>query len=174
MAQEIATAGLGPMLQKLWSIESQLVVAMPLMVEKATHLGLRKNLAMHFEETRQQKTSIEAMCKQMGIDAKAGEPDQGLQQILLEGAQKMQTASGNDINAVIADGAQKIEMYEMEVYPPVAQAVKEAGYPGVAQRLLLSYEEERQSLVKLKFLEKNILEQANQLGDLKEASEKVA
>lgn len=167
MTQEIGTSDLGLMLQRLWSIESQLVMAMPLMIEKASHLGLHKNLAMHFEETRQQKAAIEAICKQLEIDADGGEPDQGLQQILQEGEQKLRTATGSDVDAVIAEGAQKIEEYEIAAYPPVAQAAREAGYAGVAQRLFLSYEEERQSLTKLKFLEKAILEQANQIGEMK-------
>ena len=159
-------------LQRLWSIESQLVEAMPRMVEKTSALGLEKNLAMHFEETRQHKVAIEAICKQLDIDAKAGEPDAGLQHILQQGEQTMmQKAQGDEIDTAIIEAALQIEQYEMEAYQPVGEMAASLGYIGIAQRLMLTFEEERQSNTKLQFLYKSLFTQTADIGQLEMQNE---
>jgi ferritin-like metal-binding protein YciE len=56
-------------IQALWTAEKMLTEAMPLMVEKASHLGLQKNLALHLAETRQHKAALALILKQMGLTA---------------------------------------------------------------------------------------------------------
>ena len=159
-------------LQRLWSIESQLVEAMPRMVEKATALGLKKNLALHFEETRQHKVAIEAICKQFAIDARGGEPDSGLLHILQQGEQMMmEKAQGDEMDTAIIEGALQIEQYEMEAYQPVGELAESLGYMGIAQRLMLTFEEERQSNTKLQFLYKSLFTQTAEIGQLEMQNE---
>jgi ferritin-like metal-binding protein YciE len=160
-------------LQKLWSIESQLVEAMPRMIQKANNFGLQKILALHFEETRQQKVAIEVICKQLDIDPKASEPDSGIMQILQDGERQMiNAASENDVDAAIIEGAQKIEEYEIAAYMPAGRAAQALGYKGVAGRLFLTLEEERQSDTKLKFLEKALFIQTAEIGQITHQSER--
>lgn len=152
-------------LQTLWSIESILVEAMPRMVEKASNFGLQKILAMHFAETRQHKVAIEAICKGVDIDPKGGEPDAHLQNILQMGEQAMiGKSAGNDLDAAIIAAAQDIEQYEITAYGSAGDAAKELGYKGIAGRLFLTMEEERQSETKLKFLEKSLFSERAEIG----------
>jgi ferritin-like metal-binding protein YciE len=152
-------------LQKLWRIESMLVEAMPRMIDKTNNFGLRKALALHFAETDQQKTAIEAICKQLDIDPRAAEPDSGLLNILQQGEKEMvDLTSGRERDAIIIASAQKIEAYEISVYEPIANEVERLGYKGVAQRLRLTLEEERQSETKLKFLEKAMFSERAEIG----------
>lgn len=152
-------------LQSLWSIETMLVEAMPRMIQKASNFGLQKSLAMHFEETRQHKVAIEAICKGLDLDPKGGEPNGGLQNILLLGEQAMMYKSaGDELDAAIISNAQDIEQYEMAAYEPAGKAAKELGYVGIAGRLFRSFEEERQSDTKLKFLEKSLFSERAEIG----------
>ncbi len=154
-------------LQSLWSIESMLVEAMPRMIEKASNFGLQKTLAMHFAETRQHKVAIEAICKGLDIDHKGGEPDNGLQNILRMGENAMmEKSAGDDLDAAIIAGAQDIEQYEIAAYELAGNAAKELGYKGIAGRLFLTMEEERQSETKLKFLEKSLFSETAEIGQI--------
>jgi ferritin-like metal-binding protein YciE len=155
-------------LQSLWSIESMLVEAMPRMIEKASNFGLKKNLALHFEETRQHKVAIEAICKGLNIDPKAGEPHGELQTILLMSEQAMMgKPAGDELDAAIISGAQNIEECEIAVYRLAGETAKELGYAGIAGRLFLTLEEERQSDTKLKFLEKALFGTSADIGQEK-------
>ena len=154
---KVTTDNFHQQLQSLWSIESMLVEAMPRMIQKASNFGLQKSLAMHFEETRQHKVAVEAICKGLDINPKAGEPNAELQNILLLGEQAMKGKSaGNDLDAAIIANAQDVEECEMAAYELAGNAAKALGYKGIAGRLFLSFEEERQSDTKLKFLEKSL------------------
>ena len=166
MAQEQIPTELIQHLQKLWSIESQLTEAMPRMIEKAGSVGLEKTLAFHFEETRQHKTAIEAICKQLSVDAKGGEPDSGLRQILQEGENNMMNTNGKGLDVIIIEGAEKIEEYEIEAYTLAGEAAMAAGLEGVAKRLYLTMEEERQARTKLKFLQKSLYSNTSDIGEL--------
>lgn len=161
-------------LQRLWSIENMLVEAMPGLIQKASNLGLKKSLALHFEETRQHKVAIEAICKQLGIDPKAGETDMGLKKILQKGEEEMkQKDQGNlpaegdgDLDAVIIKNALQVEQYEMDAYLPAGDAAAFAGFEGVSRRLLLTLAEERQADTKLRFLMKSLYSTTAEIGQI--------
>ena len=152
-------------LQMLWSIESQLVEAMPDMFQKANNLGLQKTLAHHFEETRQHKTAIEGICKQFNINPD-GEPDYKLQNMILQGADNLVKHSGDELDPLIIETAVQIEEHEIATYASVAETAKALGYEGVAQRLYLTMEEERQSKTKLKFLQKSLFTDSAEIGEM--------
>ena len=152
-------------LQSLWSIESMLVEAMPRMIQKATNLGLQKSLAHHFAETDQHKIAIEGICKQLEIDPRAGEPDATLRNILMEGENEMiGIEMGEEMDAAIIYAAQQIEEYEISMYEQAADSADLLGYKGIAKRLLLTMEEEKQADNKLKFLESSLLEERAYIG----------
>lgn len=151
-------------LQALWSAEKMLTQAMPLMIEKATNLGLIKNLATHLAETDQHKVAIEAICKGLGY-AHEGEENGALKQLLEEGQKAMAEASGNEgMDAAIIEGAIKIEHYEIERYTAVGNTAEALGYEGIARRMRLTLEEERQADAKLNFLDKSFIQKSSVLG----------
>ncbi|HEX2607038.1 MAG TPA: DUF892 family protein [Flavisolibacter sp.] len=146
------TQGFYKGLRILWSAEKMLTEAMPGMIAKASHLGLKKNLAMHLAETDTHKSAIGLICKQLGIDPE-GEPDQTLQGILENGQKAMSSASpGTALDEVIIQGAREVEKYEIESYTALSQLAEDLEYHPVAQRLRLTLEEERQADTKLRFL----------------------
>lgn len=151
-------------LQALWSAEKMLTEAMPLMIKRATNLGLRKNLALHLAETDQHKVAIEGICRQMGYEYK-GDENEELKNLLSEGHQAMLSQITTDgMDEAIINSAIKIEHYEIERYEAVAATAKALGYEGVAARLALTLEEERQADVKLNFLDKILVQQTSEAG----------
>lgn len=151
-------------LQALWSAEKMLTEAMPLLIKKAGNLGLQKNLAMHLAETDQHKVAIEAICKQLGY-AHEGEENGDLKKILEEGQRMMDEATGGEaLDAAIITGAIKVEHYEIAQYQIAGDAAEALGYEGIAKRLRLTLEEERQADAKLNHLEKNFILKSAILG----------
>ena len=151
-------------LQALWSAENLLTEAMPLMIKTASNLGLKKNLALHLAETDQHKMAIQAICKQFGYDHE-GDENEEVKNLLTEGERAVNTqVSQNNVDAAIIAGAIKIEHYEIEQYEVIADQAEALGYEGVAQRLRLTLEEERQADAKLNFLEKELVKQSAEIG----------
>lgn len=153
-------------LQVLWSAEKMLTEAMPKMIERAKHLGLKKNLAMHFEETRQHLVAIEAICKQFNLDP-TGDFNPGMQGILEEGEKVMaKDATDEAMDAALIAGAQKVEHYEISGYGTAAYMAKMLGYEGVAKRLYLTLAEEQDADTKLNHLAKDVINLRAQAASL--------
>jgi ferritin-like metal-binding protein YciE len=150
-------------LQVLWSAESQLVEAMPAMIDRARNEGLRNLLAFHLAETDQHKVAIEAICKQLEIDPE-GDFNPGMKGILEEGKMVMhKEATDEAMDATLIAGAQKAEHYEISGYGSAACYAEMLGFEGIAKRLRLTLEEEQQADTKLNFLAKNLINaRANQ------------
>lgn len=144
-------------LQDLYRVEAMLAEAMPLMVEQASLLGLKKNLALHWAETDQQKVALQATAKQMGLSLEEGLNTE-LQQIL---DNKVSTATGDES---LLETAIAVEHFEIRAYEKITAAAKALGLQGVHARLQRSHEEERQALTKLLFLRKTYIEQSSVLG----------
>lgn len=151
-------------LQSLWSAEKQLTESMPLMIKQATNIGLKKNLALHLAETDQHKVALEGICKELGYEHE-GEENNDMKKLLEEGSRKVSTqVSDAKADAAIIEGAIKIEHYEIERYTAVANTAKALGYEGIAARLNLTLEEERQADTKLNFLHRAYVEQTSVIG----------
>ena len=149
-------------LHDLWSIESMLVETLPRLIKKSTSLGLNRSLALHLAETDQHKVAIQAICKQLGIDCKEGEPDAGLLNILQEGERMMMTeVPGDALDEVIIASCIKVEQYEIARYELAAQEAEQAGHIYFAKRLRLTLEEEHQSETKLKYLQSHLRRSAD-------------
>lgn len=151
-------------LQALWSAEKMLTEAMPLVIEKATNLGLKKNLALHLAETDQHKIAIEGICRQLGYQYE-GDENEEIKNILSEGQQAMNAQTTADqIDAAVIAGAIQIEHYEIDRYEAVTGTARALGYDGIASRLALTLEEERQADVKLNFLDKTLVQKTSVAG----------
>lgn len=144
-------------LQVLWSAESMLVDALPVMIAKAKHEGLKNMLGVHLAETQQHKVALEMICKQLEIDP-AGDFNPGLRGILDEGEKVMaKDATDEGMDAALIAGAQKVEHYEISGYGSAACYAEMLGYEGIAQRLRSTLAEEQVADTKLNFLAKNII-----------------
>lgn len=151
-------------LQSLWSAEKQLTEAMPVMVKQATNIGLRKNLALHLAETDQHKVALESICKELGYQHE-GEENSEMKTLLDKGAHARSTqVSEAKTDAAIIENAIQIEHYEIGRYTAVAATAKALGYEGIAARLSLTLEEERQADTKLNFLQRFYVEKTAEIG----------
>lgn len=144
-------------LQVLWSAESMLVDAMPRMIAKAKHEGLKNMLRLHLAETQQHKVALEMICKQLEIDP-SDDFNPGLKGILEEGEKVMaKDATDEGMDAALIAGAQKIEHYEISGYGSAAYYAEMLGYEGIAQRLRATLAEEQLADTKLNFLARSII-----------------
>ena len=151
-------------IQVLWSAEKMLTEAMPAMIHRAKHEGLKKNLALHLAETDQHKVALEAICKQLNIDPE-GDFNPGMKGILEEGEKVMaKDATDEAMDAALIAGAQKVEHYEISGYGTAAHYAEILGYDAIAKRLRLTLEEEQQADTKLNFLAKNIINEKAQMA----------
>lgn len=143
-------------LQMLRSAEQMLTKALPGMIDKASNFGLRKSLAFHLTETHQHKTAIDAICKQLEVDA-IGEEAGELKAMIEEGEQKMsEEKPGDALDAVIIEAAIKVEKWEIAEYEKAAQLAMQSGHEFIAARLYLTQAEEKQAETKLKFALKGL------------------
>lgn len=147
-------------LQVLWSAENMLVEMMPDMIEKARNEGLKKLLAMHHAETRDHKSAVEFICKELNIDPQ-GDFNPGMRGILEEGNKVMaKDATEEAMDAALIAGAQKVEHYEISGYGTAAYYAEMLGYEGIAKRLRLILAEEQDADTKLNFLAKGLINPA--------------
>lgn len=158
-------------LRSLWSIENILINTMPLLIERATNIGLRKALSLHLAETDQHKVAIEAICKQLNIEAK-GEKDEKIQLILATGNNHiLQQSVGDRMDEAIIRSAIKVEEYEISAYNSAAVLAEGLGYKGFEKRLRLTLEEEQQSSTKLRFLKNSLFAERAIFENVDEVSE---
>jgi hypothetical protein len=73
---------------------------------------------------------------------------------------------GEELDPLIIETAVQIEEHEIATYASVAETARALGYEGVAQRLYLTMEEERQSKTKLKFLQKSLFTDSAEIGEM--------
>jgi ferritin-like metal-binding protein YciE len=136
-------------LQDLYSAESQLIKALPLMAEAATSRDLTKGFQHHFEQTRVHAERLEQILSR--YDAKAeGKTCQAMKGLIKEGNETITEYTTNDIKdaALIAD-AQRVEHYEIAGYGTVVSFAKLLGDSEAEEILTATLEEETETDEKL-------------------------
>jgi ferritin-like metal-binding protein YciE len=152
--------------RQLWTAEKMLTMSMPVMIEKAQHVGLKKNMALHLAETDQHKEALAAIAKQLDFEV-TGSENSELKTMLEAGEQSLSGEStGDDSDAAIIRAAIQVEEYEMRKYEELIALAGNLGYEGIARRLGLTFEEERQTNTKLHFLFKTIAARTAAIGEM--------
>ncbi|HJW16913.1 MAG TPA: ferritin-like domain-containing protein [Flavisolibacter sp.] len=142
--------------QDLYSVEEQIIAAMPLMIEKANNRELKKALQTHLKVTQKQLSRLEQVQNMMGIeqdnDEKKGlfsrlfktkQVCKGMQGIIEEGNKVMKEDMNADVlDAAIIASAQKIEHYEICGYGTARTYARELGLNEVCQLLEATLNEE--------------------------------
>jgi ferritin-like metal-binding protein YciE len=100
----------------------------------------------------------------LDIDLRNTDIDKQLENILQEGERSMEGKQGADLDTAIIRTALEVEQYEISFYAEVAEMAEAAGYKGIAGRLWLTQEEEKQSENKLKFFEGLLLKETAEIG----------
>lgn len=136
-------------LKDLYSAETQLVEALPKMAEKANDSKLQKAFESHLEETKEHKSRLETICKELDISPK-GETCKAMEGLIREAKSFISEADTDEImDAGLIAEAQRVEHYEISGYGTAVRYAKELGHHDIAERLRMTLDEEYEADEKL-------------------------
>lgn len=146
-------------LKDLYSAETQLVKALPLMAEKAKDGRLRAGFTKHLHETEKQVQRLERIGQEMGLDL-GGHTCKAMAGLIAEGQETMsEQATPEVMDAALIAAAQRIEHYEIAGYGTAAHYAERLGSTQAADLLRQTLDEEQLTDTKLNDLAKNYLNQ---------------
>jgi ferritin-like metal-binding protein YciE len=129
-------------LKDLYSAETQLVDALPKMAEKANDSKLQKAFEDHLEETKEQKSRLESICRELDISPK-GETCKAMEGLIKEAKSFIEEAEDDEVmDAGLIAEAQRVEHYEISAYGTAVRYAKELGHRDIAKTLQESLNEE--------------------------------
>lgn len=130
-------------LKDLYSAESQLIDAMPGMMENAENSTLKRAIKDHLAETQTQRLRVQEACEKVGIDPK-GEKCNAIEGLIAEAEEFMNEADDPEVmDAGIIANAQRIEHYEIAGYGTAHQYAQRLGHHEVAKLLKETLDEEK-------------------------------
>jgi ferritin-like metal-binding protein YciE len=138
-------------LRDLYSVEQQLVKALPKLARAATAPQLSKAFQQHLMQTKEHVKRIEQACSELGIKP-GGKKCAGMQGIIEEGEEILKMAKSADENALDAaliSAAQHAEHYEMAGYGCAVTYAQELGFDKTARLLQRTLNEEESTDAKL-------------------------
>jgi ferritin-like metal-binding protein YciE len=154
-----ATELLTDMLQDVYSAETQLLKALPKMVQKATAQPLRKAFENHLEETKDQVRRLEQVFEILGADPE-GEHCEVMEGLVEEAEQLIKAISDKDLlDAALIGAAQKVEHYEIASYGTILTFAKLLNDDKIAEILGKTIDEEKKADMKLTELAEHIVNQ---------------
>ena len=129
-------------LKDLFSAESQLIKALPKMAKNANDDKLKATFENHLEETKEHKSRLEAICKELNISP-SGETCKAMQGLIKEAESFLEEDASAEVRdaGLIAD-AQRVEHYEIAGYGTVVRYAKELGHKDIAAKLQKTLDEE--------------------------------
>ena len=143
--------------QELYSVEEQIIEAMPAMIAKAENPSLKRALEQHLRVTENQRERIDQVRGMLGADEEsvskytgvlsnlfgAGTKCKGMEG-LIDAGQKIMTENLNPevMDAAIIGSSQKIEHFEIASYGTARTYAQELGLTQVAQLLQQTLDEE--------------------------------
>ncbi|GHB80810.1 YciE/YciF ferroxidase family protein [Persicitalea jodogahamensis] len=130
-------------IKDLYSAESQIIAALPKMVNKATNQKLKDAFNTHLKETEEQKSRLEEICSKLGIKP-GGEKCKAMEGIIKEAASFMdEKAEEAVMDAGLIAEAQRVEHYEITGYGTAHRYADQLGHKEVADLLAKTLEEEK-------------------------------
>jgi len=126
-------------IQHLHFAESQIMEALPKMIEVADDTELKAALQTHLQETREHASRLEQILQE-AIHKLESKKDKAISAIISEGEDTIKDASNAAVrDAAIITAAQRVEHYEIAAYRSVrnfAQIIGEAQQGGLLQQTL--------------------------------------
>ena len=129
--------------QQLHSAETQIVDALPKMIDEAMEPQLKQALETHLQETRGHVARLDQILQQAtrNVDSKK---NKGIAALITEGEDIIDDASDDSVrDAGIIAAAQKVEHYEMAAYGTVRSFAEILGLTDHADLLEQTLEEEK-------------------------------
>jgi ferritin-like metal-binding protein YciE len=104
-------------LQDLYSVEKQLIEALPKMAEKSHSPELRQAFDTHLQQTRRQKERLDRIFDQLPKVDREDKTCKGMKGIIDENEKLIKDAKDADVrDAGMIAGAQRVEHYEISGY----------------------------------------------------------
>lgn len=142
-------------LQEAYSIETQLVQALPKMSETANNAKLQEAIRLHLEETREHQHQVEQLLRRHAAEPRE-HTDQSMQAMIAEAdkwAGKVREPELRDAGLIAS--AQRVEHYEMTVYGTLACWAKQLKLDEDLKVLHAILQQEKQADQKLSELAKS-------------------
>ena len=103
-------------LKDLHSAETQIIEALPKMIEQTNHAELRQAFQKHLAQTKEQLRRLEQIGQRAGQKL-SGHTCKGMEGLLEEGEEIMKERADSDVlDAALISAAQRVEHYEMAGY----------------------------------------------------------
>lgn len=105
-------------LKDLYSAETQILQALPKMIQHASHAELKQAFEMHLEETRNQVERLNRIAQMAGMSL-SGHHCKGMEGVIAEGKELLEKVGQADpdvLDAGLITAAQRVEHYEMAGY----------------------------------------------------------
>ncbi len=148
-------------LQDLYSAETQLVKALPLMSKAASHDELKAGFDEHLEQTREHVDRLEEALKLLGGSVSKSKKCKAMEGLIAEGSEKIKLDADPAIrDAALIGAAQKVEHYEIAGYGTARSFAEQLGLDEVADILQETLDEEAETDDKLTALSESINEEA--------------
>ncbi|MAG88423.1 YciE/YciF ferroxidase family protein [Zunongwangia profunda] len=143
-------------LKDLFSAETQLIGALPEMINQAKTPNLKKIFEIHLKETQEHQIRLKDICEDLGISP-SGEVCNAMKGLIAEAKNFLEEEVENEFvrdAGIIAD-AQRIEHYEIAGYGTLVKYAKELGYTEISEKLNKTLQEEYEADEKLNSLATN-------------------
>lgn len=151
-------------LHDIYYAENKLTKALPKMAQKSIDPSLQKAFETHFEETKKQIYTLEAVMKSLGLVVK-GEKCEAIDGLLKEADELMADTKDTEVlDAALILAAQKVEHYEIATYGCLCAFANRLGHTEAAEELHSILEQERKTdnvLTRLAETSPGINERAN-------------
>jgi len=129
-------------LRDLYSAETQLIEALPMMADAATHADLKNAFQDHLTVTRRQKERLEQIFQRLGQDP-GGHTCQAMKGLVKEGNEIIGADADDNVrDAGLIAAAQRVEHYEMAGYGTVRTFANRLGRAEDARLLQETLDEE--------------------------------
>jgi len=111
-------------LEKMMSVEEQIIEGLPTMIDMATDEGLKAGLTAHLEETKMQRDRLTKLFAAHGYEPK-GMEDKPFKMMMEEASQELEMITNPNVkDAVIIAASQTVEHLEMARYGTLVEWAK--------------------------------------------------
>ncbi len=130
-------------IQDLYSAESQIIEALPLMEKAADDAQLKKAFKTHLEQTKKQRDRLEKAAKKLGCEYK-GHTCKAMEGLVKEGQETIKMNASEEVrDAALIAAAQRVEHYEIAGYGTAHHYAHMLGEEEVAELLAETLDEEK-------------------------------
>jgi ferritin-like metal-binding protein YciE len=144
-------------LRDIYSAETQLVKALPDMMDAASHEQLRACFEEHLEQTEAQVERLDEIFEILG-DSPKGEPCKGMKGLVQEGDKMIDEDAEDAVrDAGLIAAAQRIEHYEIAAYGTARTFASILGEEEIVSLLSETLEEEKETDQELSDLAESVI-----------------